>query len=135
MGILKARQHHLYPNLLIIFPILVHIVGTILQDCLFGGLISFLYLLFPNLDLVNDIGTDVLSPCHIQNLLDIRVANQTTLLDYLNYLRYPQKSLNCFFDNCNFIVPFKLLYTWNLIDICENAYWNNLWEWCQVIGK
>ena len=84
MDIPRAVHRHLYPYLLVLFPIMVHIVGIILQDCVFGGLIYFISPIFPNWDLLNKIGTDFISPCHIQHLLGLRLATQTTRLDYLN---------------------------------------------------
>ena len=58
---------------------MVHIVGTIIQDFVFEGLISFLSPIFHNWDLVNGIYTDIISMCHIQHLLYLRIATQTTL--------------------------------------------------------
>ena len=113
MAIPGERHRHLLPYFLVIFPIIVHIVDTILQDCVFGGLISFISLIFLNCDIGNDIDNDVISPCHLQNILDLHIATENPLLDYLNYLRYPQKRLKSFFDNCN------LLYVLNF-SIPEN---------------
>ena len=135
MVVPRARHRHFPPYLMIFVPIMVHIVGTIIQDCVFGGLISFLSPISPNLYLVNNINTDVIYMCHLQHLLDLRLATQTKLPGYINYLRYPQQSLKSFFGHCNFTVLFKLLYTWNLIDICKIAYWKNVWESYQLIGK
>ena len=94
-----------------ISPIMVHIVGTILRDCIFGGLISFRSPIFPYWDIVNNIKSDVISLSHIHHFLDVRLDNQTPLLYYLNYLRYLQQSLKSFFSHCNFIVLSELLPT------------------------
>ena len=90
---------------------MVHTVGSIIQDCVFGGLISFLSPVLPNWYLVNDIDTDFISPCHIQHIIDLRISTQTTLLDHLNYLRHLQQSLKSFLAHRNFIVILKLFYT------------------------
>ena len=77
MSITRARQRHLPPYLLFLVPIMVHIVGTIIQDCVFGGLISFISPTLPNWDNVHDIDTDFISPFHLQHLLDVRLATKT----------------------------------------------------------
>ena len=134
MATQRARHHHLFPNLLFLVPITVHTVDTILQDCVFGGLISFFSPIFTNCDRVNNINTYVISPFHLQNLLDIHLDTQIPLLDYLNYFIYLQQSLKQCFAHC-FIVILKRFYTWNLIETCISAYLNNVWESCKLIGK
>ena len=135
MNIRMVRHHHIYPYLLVLVPTMVHIVGTIIQDYVFWGLIYFISLIFSNWDLVNDINTDVIYLWHIQYLIDIRLATQTQLLDYLNYLCYIQQRLKSLFSHCDVIVLFRLLYAWNLIEIFKSECWNNVWESCQIIGK
>ena len=135
MNIPSSRHYHLSPYLLGILPIMVHKVGTIINDCIFGGLVSFLSPISPNWYCLNHIDTDVIYPFHIQHLLGLNLYTSTTILDYLNYLWYLQQSLKSFFASCNFIVLLKLLYIWNLIEIFKSAYWNNMWEPCQLIGK
>ena len=67
--------------------------------------------IYPSWDIVNDNDTDVISPFHIRNFLDIHISTQTTLLDYPNYLRYLQQSLKSFLTQCKFIALFKVLST------------------------
>ena len=101
---------------------MVHIVGIIIQDGVFGGLIYFLSPIIPNWDIVNEIYTDEISTRHLQHILDLRPATQPPLLDILNYLIYLQQGLESFFAHCNLILPFKLLYTYNVIEICKSVY-------------
>ena len=91
--------------------------------------------IFTSWDIVNDNDTDVISPFHLRHIIDLCLATQTTLIDYLNFLRYLQQSLKFFPADCNVILLFKLPSTWNLIYICKSAYWNNVWESCQIIGR
>ena len=104
MFIPRTSYCHLYPCLLFLVTSVVHIVGTIIWDFVFGGLVYFLSPIFPNWDIVNNIYTDFIYPRHLQHSIDINIATQTPILDYINYLRYLQQILKYFFTYCNFIV-------------------------------
>ena len=86
MDIQIARHRHIFSYLLYLVPIIVNILGTILQDFIFVGFISFLSPIFPYCDLVDDIYTDVVSPRHIKHTLYLCPATQTPLLYYLYYV-------------------------------------------------
>ena len=105
---------------------MVQILGYIIQDFILGGLIFFISPILTYWDIFDNIFTDVIYTCRINNLLDIFTDTHPPLLYYTYYFSYLQKILKSFFAYCNFITLSTIIYTWNLIEICKSAYLNNV---------
>ena len=99
---------NLLPYLSVLVPIVVPIVLTIFHDGIFGYLIYFLLPILSYWYLIENIYTDIMSPFHLQNLLDHCTSTQTQILEYIYNLSYLKQCLMYLFTLFNLLNFLKL---------------------------